>query len=134
MNLRESKIYESLLSYHGTTVYRRGWPDFLVVRNGTVSCVEVKSKSDSPSEEQLQIHKALESCGINVNLVVCDLEKNSEGYQFSKVFVSNFKMCVGSNALCSVCGDELAWNENLKTYRHIKTKLNGKEYFEIKCF
>jgi hypothetical protein len=127
MNLRESKIYKSLLSYHGTTVYRRGWPDFLVVRNGTVSCVEVKSKSDSPSEEQLQIHKALESCGINVNLVVCDLDKNS------KAVVSNLKMCVEYNALCSTCGGELAWNDNLQTYHHIKTKLNGKEYLEIKC-
>lgn len=133
MNLRESKIYESLLSYRGTTVYRRGWPDFLVVRNGVVSCVEVKSKIDSPSEEQLQIHKALESCGISVNLVVCDLEKNSEGCQSSKVFISNFQMCIGATALCSECGCELVWNENLQTYRHIKTKLNGKEYFEIKC-
>lgn len=66
--------FERKIKWHlerrGFTVLKRGWPDFLCFddgwRDGRLMCVEVKSKGDKLTPEQVLMHKMLKNAGIPV--------------------------------------------------------------------
>lgn len=53
-------------------VYRGGWPDFLAIKEGKPTLVEVKSGTNQPSHSQIKMHKALKSIGLPVEVVNTD--------------------------------------------------------------
>lgn len=55
---------------HGFEIYRAGWPDFLLIHKetGQPRFIEVKSPTDSLSDNQKTMFAALEQCGIKVEV------------------------------------------------------------------
>jgi hypothetical protein len=69
MTQSEWEVYKKL-SAKGNTVIRKGWPDFLIINESqTIFCVEVKHGGDKLSEEQITLHKILNSHGIKTVVV-----------------------------------------------------------------
>lgn len=69
---RERYVYGQLLR-NGYQIYRGGWPDFMVVKEGKVRFIEVKATHDSVSKAQKRMHKAFRSfLKIEVNVVRLD--------------------------------------------------------------
>jgi hypothetical protein len=60
---RESAIPE-------TIIHKRGWPDFLIERDGEVWAIEVKRPADRVSDAQSAVHAALNRAGIPVTVEV----------------------------------------------------------------
>lgn len=56
----------------GWTVFNRGWPDFLAIRDGQIRFIEVKSgERDRPSPHQQAVFKALAwHFGIDVEVLL----------------------------------------------------------------
>lgn len=61
----ESK-FKQLALEKGWKVHRSGWPDFLIVADGKAQFVEVKSATDSVSDNQAELYAALSSAGVEV--------------------------------------------------------------------
>lgn len=60
---------KSELEKEGWVVYRNGWPDFAIEKNGVLRFVEVKSEADEPSAEQNRMFKLLSRyTGITVEI------------------------------------------------------------------
>lgn len=55
---------------HGYEIHRHGWPDFLMIHKdtGRIRFIEVKSPHDSLSDSQILMCKALQECGIEVEV------------------------------------------------------------------
>ncbi|MCU1316971.1 MAG: hypothetical protein JWN63_2293 [Candidatus Acidoferrum typicum] len=72
MNEHEIGILD-VLKRRGYEVLRTGWPDFLVSRTVKghllFAGIEVKSLRDFVSEEQIRMHRMLESFGLPVNVL-----------------------------------------------------------------
>jgi len=64
MNELESEFYEQAIRY-GYTVLKRGWPDFLIVKDGKAQGVEVKSPNDVVTNEQMTMMNTLANAGID---------------------------------------------------------------------
>jgi len=59
------KKFPSMAKKLGFTVYRQGWPDFLIEKDGKYMGVEAK-EGNGLGEHQLLMHQALESAGLRV--------------------------------------------------------------------
>jgi hypothetical protein len=70
MNTIERRLYDAL-GERGFTVYRRGWPDFLVEHPKwhTGMALELKAGVDRLTPEQLAMHEALRRFGVPVSVV-----------------------------------------------------------------
>ena len=44
----------------------KGWPDLVLIRDGTLICAELKTDKKYPTPQQREVHAALEACGIAV--------------------------------------------------------------------
>jgi Holliday junction resolvase len=65
--MRPKRCASNDLKAQGWTVCRRGWPDFLAVRDGRVIAVEVKPNSDrSFKQEQLFVLQWLALAGLEI--------------------------------------------------------------------
>lgn len=64
MNSLEQEFQEEA-KHLGYVVYRRGWPDFLIVRGKTVQGVEVKGPNDYVTNAQSAMMNALANVGIH---------------------------------------------------------------------
>jgi hypothetical protein len=53
-------------------VYRGGWPDFLTIKEGKPTLIEVKSGSSKLSPSQVKMHKALRVLGLTVTVLNTD--------------------------------------------------------------
>jgi hypothetical protein len=53
----------------GWELHRRGWPDFLAVKDGKLRLIEVKAGKDKLTEEQKRVHELLRSAGLDVEVV-----------------------------------------------------------------
>jgi hypothetical protein len=53
----------------GWRVYDKGWPDFLLYREGQAVFLEVKSCKSSCSKSQKAMHRMLKSLGLDVRVV-----------------------------------------------------------------
>lgn len=60
----------------GWTVQKRGWPDFLLTRNGDLCAVEVKRNGQGPKRDQEIVMAALESKSIK-----CYIWTPRDGFQ-----------------------------------------------------
>jgi len=92
MTVSELLVYKNLA--HPQTknkVLRNGWPDFLVVGNGTIFAVEVKNDYDPVTEAQKQIHQILESVGIPVWIVREGFCKEMNWKAYTKSQLKTFK-------------------------------------------
>lgn len=69
MNRFEQQVYDKYKRL-GYEVYRNGWPDFLVIKDGIGFGVEVKTGGNEgccmPTENQLNLHVALGKLGLPV--------------------------------------------------------------------
>lgn len=63
----EAKFFQ-LASKRGWKLYRSGWPDFLLLSEGKLLFVEVKSANDRLSATQLELFEALSKLGIRVRV------------------------------------------------------------------
>ena len=70
MTEAELIVYSREKKIPGTIILSRGWPDFLVLRNGKAHAIEVKRPADRVSEEQAKMHNALETIGLKVTTEV----------------------------------------------------------------
>ena len=59
----ETKVIASAAS-KGWRVLTKGWPDFLLIKNGRLMAVEAKAKGDKLRPHQKEVLLALESAGI----------------------------------------------------------------------
>lgn len=61
----EAEFYfRKLAEEKGWTLFKRGWPDFLCLRNGEVVFVEVKNGRDNVSESQRKVLNILSGLGL----------------------------------------------------------------------
>jgi hypothetical protein len=58
--------FEQALKGLGFTVYKKGWPDFLVEHRGKLIAVEHKNPMDHLTREQEVMHRALRILGVRV--------------------------------------------------------------------
>lgn len=64
MNVAEDRL-KKIVKKKGYNVYRNGWPDFIIQKNGKVVAIEVKAlQTEKLEEEQLAIMGLLSSLGI----------------------------------------------------------------------
>lgn len=67
-NVAEGALFDELTA-DGWEVFKRGWPDFIAVRNGRVLIVEVKpGKNNRPKHDQEFVMQLLADHGLNVAL------------------------------------------------------------------
>lgn len=67
-NDAEGQLFDELTA-DGWEVMKRGWPDFVAVRNGKVLIIEVKpGKHDRPKVDQEFVMQLLADHGLNVAL------------------------------------------------------------------
>lgn len=50
----------------GYSVFRNGWPDLLLMKDGKARFIELKGPSDKLSTKQIEMHKQLKTAGILV--------------------------------------------------------------------
>src|SRR5438094_498260 len=99
MNALETKISDALAK-RGWPVIRRGWPDFLIYREGQagqyrVAAVEVKSDSDHLSEQQEEMHRVLRAVGLPVHVLRPDfVNKRRMGGKTCAVLTASEKLDV----------------------------------------
>lgn len=72
MNKNERRIYDEL-QREGYEVFHRGWPDFLVLKDGVARLIELKTPGDKVSPCQAQLHDALRR-GLGLNVEVIKIE------------------------------------------------------------
>lgn len=69
--------FRSCAARHGWETLKRGWPDFLLFRDGSIAAVEVKPHgTEPPKDEQLAVMEALAAYG-----VPCYLWSPSDGFR-----------------------------------------------------
>ena len=69
------KEFPKLAKKLGFRVYKQGWPDFLIEKNGKYVAVEVKERSGLAPRQQL-MHEALKRAGLKVIVVTPDTDLN----------------------------------------------------------
>lgn len=70
----------------GYEVLRRGWPDFLLYRGGTVAFVEVKDRYDKLSKDQQRMAVILTELGLKV----CCIRRKKGGKMFLEYDIDPF--------------------------------------------
>lgn len=72
MNKNEQRIHDELQN-QGYEVFRAGWPDLLVMKNGVVRLIELKTPLDKLSLAQVKLHDALKR-GLGLTVEVMKIE------------------------------------------------------------
>lgn len=72
MNKAEYEVWDAERAIPNTRILRRGWPDFLVERNGGIFGIEVKTPNDKLSADQELMHATLRRYGINTRIIIVD--------------------------------------------------------------
>ncbi len=71
LNDAEIKVAQNLEA-EGYRVLKRGWPDFLAVKNGKVRFIEVKKQGQRLKKQQEEVKAILKLLGIEVEVIYGD--------------------------------------------------------------
>ena len=71
MNKNEKRYYNKLTK-EGWKVAHAGWPDFIVIKNGKVRLIELKSGNDRLSTRQKEMHKLIKE-GMSIEVEVINM-------------------------------------------------------------
>jgi len=66
------EVFDKIAERFGYEIYRSGWPDRVLEKDGKIIFVEIKSMNDELTPKQKRAHKLLRKVGIKVETVYAD--------------------------------------------------------------